>query len=219
MSSVRVILFGFQKMAEFVFSPMVREMTGVKNVEIVHCLRELEKVDNSSLIDILVINAMAIGFNMGNQLQRIKTLFPEAYLMCISPHRISAHICGKFVKNGIDALIANIITLTEYKRAIAAIRMRRRYYPPELRLAFEENDPSMYRGYRFLSCKEYETLAMTLKGLTLKEIADRLAVAETTACTMRKKAFKKMGVRSLVDLVKIGVQFNIHYAGEKEDAV
>ena len=140
MSNVRVLLFGFRKMAEYVFSPMVKEMTGVREIEIAYSMHELEQVDSRTLVDIIAINAMSIGFNMSNQLQKIKMYFPEAFIICISPHRLSVFICWKFIKNGIDALIANIENGTEYKRAIAAIQIRRRYYPPALRQSFEDND-------------------------------------------------------------------------------
>ena len=219
MSNVRVLLFGFRKMAEYVFSPMVKEMTGVREIEIAYSMHELEQVDSRTLVDIIAINAMSIGFNMSNQLQKIKMYFPEAFIICISPHRLSVFICWKFIKNGIDALIANIENGTEYKRAIAAIQIRRRYYPPALRQSFEDNEFNGDRGYRFLSYKEHDSLVMTLNGLTLKEIAENLDVAETTACTTRKNAFKKLGVRSLVDLVKVGIQFNMHNREEQENAV
>lgn len=215
MITTRVLLFGFRKMAEYVFSPMVREMTGVKDIEAIYTMRDLEQVDSTKLVDVIAINAMAIGFNMDNQLRQIKLFFPEAFIICISPHRLSVFYCWKLIKNGIDALIANIDCCTEYKRATAAILVRRRYYPPELRQRFEENGFQGDRGYRFLSHKEHDTLVLTLKGLTLKEIADSLAVAETTACTTRKNALRKMGVGSLVELVKIGAQFNLHQTEEE----
>ncbi len=214
MSTTRVLLFGFCKMAEYIFSPMVREMIGVKEVEVVYSMKDLEHVDSGKLVDVIVVNAMTIGFNMNRQLQRIKLLFPEAFIICISPHRISAFYCWKLIKNGIDALLANIDCCTEYKRAVAAIQVRRRYYPPELRQSFDDKEFTDSRGYRFLSIKEHDVLVLTLKGLTLKEIADRLLIAETTACTMRKNALRKMGVDSLVELVKIGVQLNLHQTEE-----
>lgn len=219
MTTTRVLLFGFCKMAEYVYSPMVREMTGVRDVEIVYSMNDLGKVDSSKLVDVIAINAMAIGFNMNNQLQQIKLYFPEAFIICISPHRLSMFYCWKLIKNGIDALIANIDCGTEYKRAAAAIQVRRRYYPPELRQHFEDNSFAGDRGYRFLSTKEHDTLVLTLQGLTLKEIADSFSVAETTVCTTRKNALRKMGVRSLVELVEIGVQFNLNQTEENQNVM
>jgi DNA-binding NarL/FixJ family response regulator len=219
MKSLRVLLFGFCNMAEYIFAPLVREIVGVREVETVYTMNDLIHTDNSRLVDILVFNAMAIGFNMDNQLQRMKLQFPEAFIICFSPHRLSDFICMKIVKNGIDVLLANIDCRTEYQRATAAIQVRRRYYPPVLRRMIEERTCPADRGYRFLSRKEHAMLVLTLKGLTLKEIANELSVAETTACTTRKNAFRKMGVRSLVELVKVGYQYNLNHVEESEHAM
>lgn len=217
--SKRVILFGCSNMAEYIFVPMIREVCGVREVEVLHTMDELLRADTSQLVNVLVFNVMAIGFNMDNQLNRMKLQFPEAFMVCVSSHPLSDYISMRLIKNGVDVLLANINCKTEFQRATAAIQFRRRYYPPDLRRLLDERVHIEAKGYRFLSRKEHAMLVMTLKGFTLKEIASKLAVAETTACTTRKNAFRKMGVRSLVELVKIGFQYNLHHYEEKDYAV
>jgi DNA-binding NarL/FixJ family response regulator len=206
-------------MAEFMIVPLVREVCGVREVEVAHTMEELLSIDTEQLVNVLVFSVMAIGFNMDNQLNRIKLQFPEAFMVCISPHPLSDYISMRLIKNGVDVILANISCKVEFQRATAAIQFRRRYYPPDLRRLLDERVNVDGKGYRFLSRKEHAMLVMTLKGYTLKEIASKLAVAETTACTTRKNAFRKMGVRSLVELVKIGFQYNLHHYEEKDYAV
>lgn len=210
MSTTRVIMFGFQNMNEYIFTPMVKEITEVNDIEVVHTIVEFDLVNSEVLVDIIVLSVMAIGFNINRDLQHIKIKFPEAFIICISPHPLSNFFSLKLVKNGIDALVMNITGETEYQRMKAAIRNRRKYYPPALRDYMDAGNIYCNQGYRFLSKNEYNVLVYTLKGLTLKEIARELDVAETTACTTRQNSFRKMGVTSLVDLVKIGFQFNLH---------
>jgi len=219
MNSLRVVLFGFCNMAEYIVAPLVREIVGVREVETVYSMKELAHIDSTRLVDILVFNAMAIGFNMDNQLQRIKIQFPEAFIICMSPYPLSEYISMKFVKNGIDVLFSNIDCRTEYQRATAAIQVRRRYYPPALRRIIEERTCIVDRGFRFLTHKEHAMLVLTLKGLTLKEIANELSVAETTACTTRRNVFRKIGVQSLVELVKVGYHYNLNHVEEPEYAL
>lgn len=204
------MLFGFKNMSEYIFTPMVRDITGVSDIEVVYTMHDLEQVDTGILVDIIALNAMAIGFNMNKQLQTIKLKFPESYIVMISPHQLSTFFSLKLVKNGVDALVMNIQGSTEYKRMKAAIQTRRRYYPPDLRDMIDSTTINCNQGYRFLSKNEYSLLVLTLKGMTLKEISNELDIAETTACTTRKNSFRKMGVKCLVDLVKIGIQFNLH---------
>ncbi len=219
MNSLRVLLFGFCNMAEYIVSPLVREIVGVREVETVYSMKELSDVDSDRLVDVLVFNAMAIGFNMDNQLQRMKLQFPEAFFVCISPYPLSEYISMKFMKSGIDVLLSNIECKTEYQRAVAAIQYRRRYYPPGLRRIIEERTCISDRGFRFLTRKEHAMLVLTLKGLTLKEIAHELSVAETTACTTRKHVFRKIGVQSLIELVRVGYHYNLNHVEEPEYAL
>ncbi len=219
MVSKRVILFGCSNMAEFMIVPLVKEVCGVREVEVLHTMDELLTADTTQLVNVLVFSIMAIGFNMDNQLNRMKLQFPEAFVVCISPHKLSDYISMRLIKNGVDVILANIDCRTEFQRATAAIQFGRRYYPPDLRRLLDERVHVDGKGYRFLSRKEHAMLVMTLKGYTLKEIARKLAVAETTACTTRKNAFRKMGVQSLVELVKIGFQYNLHHYEEKDYAV
>ena len=219
MDKTRILLFGFCNMLEFTFSAMVRELTGVRELEIVRSLEELERLNCETLVDTIAVNVAQIGFNMDNQLHRIKTHFPEAYIMCISPFRISRFIGLRLIRNGVDALVANIDIHVEFQRAKAAVQGKRKYYPVEIRKMLDEDICPISRGYRLLSLKEHDSMVLTLKGLTLKEIASEMGIAQTTACTTRKNAFRKMGVRSLVEFVKVGYEFNLHATGGKKNVM
>ncbi|SMP00643.1 transcriptional regulator, LuxR family [Shimia sagamensis] len=56
-------------------------------------------------------------------------------------------------------------------------------------------------SYPDLTPREREVAAMAIKGRTAKESADLLGVAETTIITHRKKAYKRMNVTSLRQLM------------------
>ena len=55
--------------------------------------------------------------------------------------------------------------------------------------------------YPHLTDREREVAAMTIKGRTASEIAEILGVAETTVISHRKKAYRRMNVRSLRELM------------------
>jgi len=54
-----------------------------------------------------------------------------------------------------------------------------------------------------LSEGEYEVLRLTVEGLRIKQIADRLSISEITVKTRRARMMQKLGVTSLLDLLKI----------------
>ena len=55
--------------------------------------------------------------------------------------------------------------------------------------------------YPSLTKREREVAALTIKGRTAAEIAEILGVGETTVITHRKKAYKRMNVTSMRELI------------------
>jgi len=64
----------------------------------------------------------------------------------------------------------------------------------------EKMIPNMEQYQPDLSIREVEVLALLCKGLTNKEIADKLCIALTTVITHRKNIQEKTGIKSLSGL-------------------
>lgn len=219
MEKKRVILFGFKKMEEIMVAATVRELTDSPELEVMADFAELENADSSTLVDVVVVCAEYIGFEVNKRMKRVTEICPEATLMCISLIKLSPYICWKFVKNGVDIMLCNIESEVEYQRAFAAIRKGRPYYPEELRRSIDNNELCEHRGLNIISKKEREALEMTVEGYALKEIAYRMHIREATVCKMRTNAFRKTGVQNLPELIKLAMTFNLHYAKDRENAV
>jgi FixJ family two-component response regulator len=63
---------------------------------------------------------------------------------------------------------------------------------------------------RSLTPREHEVLACVITGMLNKNVADRLAMAEKTVKVHRASAMKKMGARSVADLVRMAEKAGIH---------
>lgn len=68
---------------------------------------------------------------------------------------------------------------------------------------------------RSLTPKEHEVLACVITGMLNKNIADRLATAEKTVKVHRAAIMKKMGARSVADLVRMAEKAGIRPLPEK----
>jgi two-component system, NarL family, invasion response regulator UvrY len=60
-----------------------------------------------------------------------------------------------------------------------------------------------------LSSRELQVLRMVARGMTIKEIADELALSEKTVGTYRTRISKKMGLGSNVDLARYALQHRL----------
>ena len=64
-------------------------------------------------------------------------------------------------------------------------------------------------GYTSLSDREREVLLLLAQGLSNREIADRLAITQSTLQTHRSHILEKLGWRTTADLIKYAVQHGL----------
>ena len=64
-------------------------------------------------------------------------------------------------------------------------------------------------GYTSLSDREREVLLLLAQGLSNREIADRLAITQSTLQTHRSHILEKLGLRTTADLITYAVQHGL----------
>ena len=64
--------------------------------------------------------------------------------------------------------------------------------------------------FESLTAREQQVIALVSAGLMNKQIAGRLGVAEITVKVHRGNAMRKLGARSLADLIRIGETLGLH---------
>lgn len=64
-------------------------------------------------------------------------------------------------------------------------------------------------GYATLSEREREVLLLLAQGVSNQEIADRLAITQSTLQTHRAHVLEKLGLRTTADLIKYAVQHGL----------
>lgn len=94
----------------------------------------------------------------------------------------------------LTALLGLMLTMTERHVAFALKDSLWKENDVQLRLAL--NFPE-------LTDREREVAAMTIKGRTAEEISQILGIAETTVTTHRKKAYQRMNVSNLREMMAI----------------
>jgi len=64
--------------------------------------------------------------------------------------------------------------------------------------------------YTLLSPREREVMTLVTRGLMNKQVAGELGLSEITVKLYRGQAMRKMGARSLADLVRMAEQLTLH---------
>jgi FixJ family two-component response regulator len=76
----------------------------------------------------------------------------------------------------------------------------------------EESKSKLRRLFESLTPREREVMTLVTKGLMNKQIAGELGVSEITVKIHRGQVMRKMGARSLADLVRMAEVLGLHHA-------
>ena len=93
-------------------------------------------------------------------------------------------------------------TAADIEAAVRAVAAGRRHEPPEQKVP---------RGDRLhgLSSREFDVLMLTAMGFRLKEIAERLGVADQTAYSYRARVNEKLGLKTPSEIVRFACDYGL----------
>ena len=149
-----------------------------------------------------------------------------ARLLRIDPHlkiiMLSSAINDLFPLRSLDAgargYLTKNATKEELVRAIYAVAAGQKVISPLIasRLALAKIDDKIPASYSSLGNKEFEVMMMTIRGVPIKEIADRLHINHKTIHSYRCRIFEKLQVNNDVDLTLLAIREGLITAEEAE---
>jgi two-component system, NarL family, invasion response regulator UvrY len=149
-----------------------------------------------------------------------------ARLLRIDPHlkiiMLSSAINDLFPLRSLDAGARGYLTKNATKeeliRGIYAVAAGQKVISPLIasRLALAKIDDKIPASYASLGNKEFEVMMMTIRGVPIKEIADRLHINHKTIHSYRCRIFEKLQVNNDVDLTLLAIREGLITAEEAE---
>ena len=181
----------------------------------------LEAGDGKELIDNISSNYLPDIVLMDWQMPHINGLeatkillqkFPSLKIIVLTMHDENQFILQS-LDIGAKSYILKDAEPEELKNAILAVYQRGYYFNERINLAMSTKigqlgKPVMKFG-ETLSLREVEVVKLLCKGLTNKEIGDKLFIAEATARGHCEKIREKMRVRNRVEIVICAIQNKI----------
>ena len=119
-----------------------------------------------------------------------------------APRFLSAGVFGYVNKNQPDEIL---------KEAILRISQGKRFISDNLAETFANSYKKKLPDNPFdlLSTREFEVTNLLLKGFGAIEIANALSINTSTASSYRGRVFSKLGIKTLVDLIRLARQFRL----------
>lgn len=215
----KIVIVGFSFSELVVYRPLIKDLFQSTETEVFQNLKTMREGNRSKCVDFVIMLTCCIGFDIEKHIKEIAEWYPEARIVAISPHHLSPLIGKLFLKGGADILFWDIHNEDEYQRVVCAIENNRRYIPKDVLDVMKGNVPLDDYGLMKLSNREKQAITMTMNGSTLKDIAQEMNISLGTACSMRSKYMKKMGVNSVPLLVRKGLQMNLLHFTEADYAL
>jgi len=149
-------------------------------------------------------DVVLMDFNMPhiNGMELAKLLLeekPGLRILILSMYNEERHI-DTFKEIGAKGYIFKTASAEEVVRAIQQVHAEEFHFP-ETETKHNHADDSFLKKLK-LSSRELEVIALIKKGLTTKEIADKLFISYYTAETHRKNIKLKIGVKGEADFIK-----------------
>jgi len=158
-------------------------------------------------VDVLVLDLTMPGMDGFEVLRRARSIAPGLRVLVLSMHADAEYV-ARAVREGADGYLLKDSAVQDLVAAIEAVRAGRAYHSPEVQRDLSD----LVRGrptqdpLAELTEREREVLKCVAEGLSTKETAARFEISARTVETHRANLMRKLGVRSVAQLVRIAIR-------------
>jgi DNA-binding NarL/FixJ family response regulator len=134
--------------------------------------------------------------------KEIKAKYPDIQILGLSSFNQQSYI-QKMMQNGASGYVLKNASIEEIVKAIEAAMNGEIFLSDQASIAIDENKNALTP---VITRREKEVLMLIAKGLTNKEIADKLFISTTTVDTHRKNLLAKFQVKNTASLISLATQ-------------
>jgi DNA-binding NarL/FixJ family response regulator len=150
--------------------------------------------------DITLMDVRLPGTNGTDTLIAIRGEFPRAFIIMLTTSDSDGEI-RRAMRSGASAYILKSMPKDELLNVVRSVHAGRRHIPPEVAARLAE-----HLGDEDLTTRELEVLRFIRDGYRNKQIADQLAIAETTVNFHIKNLVDKLGANDRTHAVTIALR-------------
>jgi len=160
--------------------------------------------------DIALIDIQMPGIGGLEASQRVRRFEPDCRVIILTAHS-EGPLPRALLETGVAGFLTKGCAFEEMQEAITRVSAGERYVSRDVaqRLALDavaggENNP-----FDRLTGRELQVALMLVSGETNREISEALLLSPKTVTTYRQRILAKLEVRTLADLLRLAIQYNL----------
>jgi len=171
---------------------------------------ELEQVVQSTAPHIVVIDHHNTDQFSLDDIAWLRSKYPKINVLLVTDDHTRSHIY-QVLDHGVNCILTKHCGPEEIVSAVLATHRSEKFFCNKvLEIILEkENDVDSSCRPSNLSTREAEIVLLIAKGVTTKEIADRLCLSTHTVYTHRKNIMKKLSISSVSEMILFAMHSGI----------
>lgn len=167
--------------------------------EALKCVRQLP-------LDMIILEWSMPGLGGFELIPKLIKLQRLAKVVVVTDH-VDAPFPGRLLKAGAVGFISKTTHPTEFIAGIKTIMAGRLFVSADVaqRMACAAISPDS--PFDELSDREMQVMKMTIEGLGLHDVSQRLCLSPKTVSTYRYRMYEKLGIRGEVELTRLALRY------------
>jgi len=157
-------------------------------------------------VDLVLLDMGLPGIAGADLITRVRAHHPALPVLVLSMHN-EPPIARRALKAGAGGYVTKDCEPEVLLAAVRKVAAGGRFIDPALaeEMAFEQLAPSAERPHEQLTDREFQILGLLVRGLSVNNVAEQLAISSKTVSTHKARLMQKMGLHSNAELVRYGV--------------
>ena len=209
MKEIKLIIADDHELFRNGLAELLRKHDEIKIVKsVADGLEFMELINTQFEADIVLLDITMPNMDGFQVLKELKNLNSTIKPIVISMHNDGNYI-AKCAKMGAYGYLLKNTDEAELILAIRSVNKGKKYFSAEISEKMINFMSTQSISENVLSNKENEVLGLIAKGLTTKEIAEKLFVSSRTIETHRANILKKLEVKNTAELIKKAAKMNL----------
>lgn len=167
---------------------------------------EVMEIVRNRPVDLVLLDMAMPGISGIDLITRIRSHLPQLPILVLSM-RNEAQVARGALKAGATGYLTKDNEPEVLMAAIRKTAAGSRFIDPMLveQIVFDTDKPAHRNAHDRLSKREFHILNLLVRGKTVNEIADELAISNKTVSTHKARLMQKMNFTSNAELVRYGL--------------